>query len=470
MDEKIKLGNPRMKKRSKKVDKTQSNKYKVAIPGMFVDLDVYKADFGDPADRNHEVHDILDPATNQKVKAVFMPKRKAGYYEGEISLSNKVQKSETLDDDARALRNGQVDQSYCLHQQSFAKDLPKPLKDAQTFSESSRPLPQPEQPDHDQETSAMNHLSEVEEAECKTELDDSEFIELAVAMQSREDSEAVEGGGLTAETLESHNHLLKPKRSSASSGAPKQDPKKRKTNIPQPVPSHADFVINGSHGAPAGGNDSSSIQTTTPTISSPPTQAPEDMRSAGRAVEAEEAADSWVTFLSQGWCGCHAVADLQMSSNAGGMLLKVSPSADKAKWSTTVKSVSPQMSFLENLLTSGKGKDQEMKSCITALKKAAGKAKKAGTKDKPELLSDLLRSLADVVQELKNFRSHVVSARVGTISPQDVQQGVTSVVKAWGKLSTLSRKSHYVAFPELWVTSWVSSALSDTMGIFLVQL
>ncbi|CAK9076399.1 unnamed protein product [Durusdinium trenchii] len=201
MDEKIKLGNPRMKKRSKKVDKTQSNKYKVAIPGMFVDLDVYKADFGDPADRNHEVHDILDPATNQKVKAVFMPKRKAGYYEGEISLSNKVQKSETLDDDARALRNGQVDQSYCLHQQSFAKDLPKPLKDAQTFSESSRPLPQPEQPDHDQETSAMNHLSEVEEAECKTELDDSEFIELAVAMQSREDSEAVEGGAAATSVM-----------------------------------------------------------------------------------------------------------------------------------------------------------------------------------------------------------------------------------------------------------------------------
>lgn len=139
IEDRINTGATRVKKRTKSVDKTTGQKCKVSIPGVFVDLNVYKQDFGDPAEREHKVCDIIDPETGKMKKAAFIPKRKAGYFEGELATTQKLQKKEVLDCDLNALRSGQVDESFDQHMESFAKSAPKVLPDAETFEQCTQP-------------------------------------------------------------------------------------------------------------------------------------------------------------------------------------------------------------------------------------------------------------------------------------------------------------------------------------------
>ena len=144
VDEKIELGNPRLKKRKKQVEKHQTHKSKVSVPGVYVEIATYRKDFGcEPKEKGHEVYDVEDPATGETISAAFIPKMRPGYFDGEVNVSQKVQKRETMDDDATAIRPGQVDQSFSLHSKKFTKGAPRALPDAQIFSEAIRPAPAP---------------------------------------------------------------------------------------------------------------------------------------------------------------------------------------------------------------------------------------------------------------------------------------------------------------------------------------
>ena len=67
-------------------------------------------EFGSPTKNGlgHRVTKTTDPLTCQLVDAVFMPKLKAGMWNGEISNHSFVSSSEIVDDDCTALRKNQL--------------------------------------------------------------------------------------------------------------------------------------------------------------------------------------------------------------------------------------------------------------------------------------------------------------------------------------------------------------------------
>ncbi|CAK9099732.1 unnamed protein product, partial [Durusdinium trenchii] len=338
---------------------------------VFVDLNVYKQDFGDPAEREHKVCDIIDPETGKMKKAAFIPKRKAGYFEGELATTQKLQKKEVLDCDLNALRSGQVDESFDQHMESFAK------------SEAINSLrPSSKKEDNDDEAKGE-------------EIDESECIELMVAMQQREDSQPNSSDSLTHDALRAHDAVHSAKRVAG-----------KRNDFPSSTKRQGSVVL-------------STAAKPAPTA---PTEKPSE--------------SDWLIFLKSGWDSCTSVAALDLTTESGGYICNMPSTADKAKWSAAVKAVSAQLVLIKDLLESGKIKDQEIKSAATQLKKIAnGKCKKAGTKSKPELLSDRFKALSEFLLEVQKFRSGIVSSRMGSISSEDISKG-SSVTSVLNKMKT----------------------------------
>ena len=67
-------------------------------------------EFGSPSKNglNHKVTQTIDPATLKQVDAVFMPKKPAGQWSGEIAASAMVTSEAVVDDDTNALRKNQL--------------------------------------------------------------------------------------------------------------------------------------------------------------------------------------------------------------------------------------------------------------------------------------------------------------------------------------------------------------------------
>lgn len=287
------------------------------------------------------------------------------------------------------------------------------------------------------------------------EIDESECIELMVAMQQREDSQPNSSDSLTHDALRTHDAVHSAKR---VAGKRNDFPSSTKRRIAQP--NQADEAVAAGHGASSSASQSGRALGVGPgsvvlsTAAKPAPTAPTEKPSES----------DWLIFLKSGWDSCTSVAALDLTTESGGYICNMPSTADKAKWSAAVKAVSAQLVLIKDLLESGKIKDQEIKSAATQLKKIAnGKCKKAGTKSKPELLSDRFKALSEFLLEVQKFRSGIVSSRMGSISSEDISKGMDSLTTSWQKLDSLTSSGRSgtclgstVALPEVWVTSWVS--------------
>ena len=67
-------------------------------------------DFGDVNSNGlgHRVTTTVDPLTQKKCQAIFIPKLKPGYWQGSISNDQQIEDSSILDDDVDALRPDQL--------------------------------------------------------------------------------------------------------------------------------------------------------------------------------------------------------------------------------------------------------------------------------------------------------------------------------------------------------------------------
>jgi hypothetical protein len=67
-------------------------------------------DFGDPDTNNlgHKVTTSMDPITQQKKSAVFIPKLPPGYWSGAVENVNQLSDHTIVDDDEAALRVNQL--------------------------------------------------------------------------------------------------------------------------------------------------------------------------------------------------------------------------------------------------------------------------------------------------------------------------------------------------------------------------
>lgn len=145
MEEKLATGNSRIKRRNKTVNKSKSTAMKVSIPGVWVALDTYRTDFGDPEENGHVTKQVEHPVTQELIDAVFVPKRKNGYFEGEISSTKKIKLDERIDDDTSALRQNQVSQSFESNSLDFSrKQLPQPNPNAYTLEDMMQAAEEPE--------------------------------------------------------------------------------------------------------------------------------------------------------------------------------------------------------------------------------------------------------------------------------------------------------------------------------------
>ena len=142
MEEKLSTGSDRLRKRLNKetVKKEQTAKVEVAVPGTFVELDIYKADFKteDPASKGHSVHKVQDPISMKQVEAVFIPTLKRGYFQGSVKGSKKIRLEEAVDTNSTALRDGQVTESFRDEMGRFNKELPEIKADAQTWEQATK--------------------------------------------------------------------------------------------------------------------------------------------------------------------------------------------------------------------------------------------------------------------------------------------------------------------------------------------
>ena len=65
-------------------------------------------DFGSPSKNGHKVVNTTNPLTRQRCEAVFIPTLAAGQWKAELSINNKIESEEMIDNDRDALRAGQV--------------------------------------------------------------------------------------------------------------------------------------------------------------------------------------------------------------------------------------------------------------------------------------------------------------------------------------------------------------------------
>lgn len=179
---------------------------------------------------------------------------------------------------------------------------------------------------------------------------------------------------------------------------------------------------------------------------------------------------AWQDFLDQGWSKCvmahtlsfHSLADCKF------LLAPKSKNVDAAKWKTAVQDLAPQMLVFHNLLVDNtKPNDQQLKSTATALKKAAvNKPKKAGLKAEAiPLMGDPIRSLSELLSDLKTCRSTVLGAKPAKLAPSEVKSMLEKLETSWGKIFGTTKEtkntSHvtHVALPEVWIHAWVGASV-----------
>ena len=133
VEEKISLGNTRIKKRKKAVMKEKETALDVTVPGMFVEKSKYAEKYGDPDSHNHTLHRVHDPLQGKEVEAVFIPKHEPGIFEGSLRATKALKMAENLDDNQNALRDSQVQQSFQSQASSFSKSLPSVQPAALTY-------------------------------------------------------------------------------------------------------------------------------------------------------------------------------------------------------------------------------------------------------------------------------------------------------------------------------------------------
>ena len=110
--------------------------------GVWVQADTYKQDFGNPEDYGHSVYKITNPETHKLTDAVFVPKRKANYWDGSIKTAKRLCLNERVDDDLTALRDGQVGESFNSEATSWTKALPQITDEGYTFQDLTNPAPE----------------------------------------------------------------------------------------------------------------------------------------------------------------------------------------------------------------------------------------------------------------------------------------------------------------------------------------
>lgn len=122
---KINMRTTRIKRRSRVVNESSTKGHVVKVPGMWIAEDQYAKDTGHACTQDGlNVFDVEDPLTGNSIKACFIPKHRPGYFEGEFVASKKVKFTRKVDDDAEALREGQVQQSFQTEASEFTKSLP----------------------------------------------------------------------------------------------------------------------------------------------------------------------------------------------------------------------------------------------------------------------------------------------------------------------------------------------------------
>ena len=136
MEQKISLGSARIKRRARTMEESESKGQTVKIPGMWVSESTYAMDTGRSAQEDgHQLYDVEDPLSGEKVPCVFLPKHRPGIYEGEFVQKKKLRLTNKVDDDETALRPGQVAQTYHSQASAMAKQLPQVSSSSRTFQD-----------------------------------------------------------------------------------------------------------------------------------------------------------------------------------------------------------------------------------------------------------------------------------------------------------------------------------------------
>lgn len=279
----------------------------------------------------------------------------------------------------------------------------------------------------------------IEEAD-PDEVDEEELLQLSVAVEGREDRSVP---GLTSQALHLHDTVTfaeKFFRENVRHELPEPEQKRRRTT-PQPV--QPPNQLTSATGEVAG--EIASSGTPQPSFS-----------------ERKDVSD-WIKVLQKGWSKCSAVHDLGLDGNAEGLITKPPDvnGLDKSKWKAALEGFEKQFSdFQKLLLGESRMKDQEIKSLASTLKKqAAAKARKAGLKDNPTLMTDRVKGLAEAILQMKQFRSDMVSVRPKALDAESIKTSIAAMVTTWEKIGGLEKKISMVSTPELWVQSWVSHSL-----------
>eukprot|EP00435_Cladocopium_sp_Y103_P031520 s1867_g8.t1 len=254
VEEKLSTGSDRLRKRVNKetVKKERTAKVEVAVPGTFVELDVYKQDFktDDPATKGHSVHKVEDPVSMKQVDAVFIPTLKRGYFQGSVKGSKKIRLEEAVDTNSTALRDGQVTESFQDEMGRFNKELPEIKVDAQTWEQASKIEP----PDDGQEADAGNgkggkKKKKTADGESDSEIDDEDALKMALELARREDKFSAKDSTLNKDLLDNLNtqQVRSAKSQPAAPGTMHTSPRKgrksqsanqerSRTPVPRPTP------------------------------------------------------------------------------------------------------------------------------------------------------------------------------------------------------------------------------------------
>lgn len=487
--ERLLTGNMRVKKRCKTIKKDDVAGVSNKVKGTFMELEKYKKEFGSPSKNGlgHVVTKTTNPLTCQPVEAVFVPKLKAGMWNGEISNHSFVTSSQVVDDDCNALRKNQLQSSLDQEQKALMDSYStKGVAAASSLAESRQKLEEEaaaaeakrkamaegnkEDDGEDDENEPKRMKCNGEDEDEQDDIDEDAEVMYMQALQDKdEDNDAPmfgDGSGDEGDKCEHKNKKQKVAtiKGSSSSGA---KPAQVKMQSVASSPKSQAVVV------PLNLKPSAVPVLSTPTA--PKTHETSVPMAAGKKQPVPFAPGDHTT-----WSKCDLISSLEISSEHGGKIF-APPSLktyqknanNVAKWRVEVAKQKPWLMIFESLFASDQGirvTEQQAKTALTRAKKGNNKVdKRLGyeTANNGELtFHERVCHLKEALQATKEFRSKALgSAKGGPIAPDVLEKDISQIKKPLQELVPDLNP----AFPLHWGQAWVTAAcqpnLSDDVPI-----
>lgn len=468
--EKIKMGNPRMKKRARTIKQTNEVVLTNKMKGRMMELSAYKQEFGSPSKNGHRVTKGINPETNQSCDCVFVPKQKKGTWDCEFQIHNKVTSDQVVDNDLDALRSGQVEGSF----QSRAQSMVDTVSAATTAD--ALCLSAVEEKARIAKAAAANQLQmdvddgttpaplkrratadadmEAEDIDEETELLYAQAVAMAdneqeMAVDEAEDDEDENVGNLGGDHGETFSVAPEPKR--AGRGCRSEAPSPRggaKSSVgrgrgPSKAKSFAP-VMPKEHGA-IPGSGAAPVALPSPGQASPATSRPS---------------------LHDGWEKLVSVDELDLKASACTLLTAPKSLKDSKKWSVEIAKMLPFLTDLQSLLSSSSQvTNQHIKSSLTSFKnKCNDKIDKRVGYDtgKNDALSKRCTAIRQIMESCKDLRALCLALKNGRPDLSKVAEHVFAIEDSWKSL----KKELWVPLPVHWVQAWVSNHINAEIKEF----